>query len=330
MAGSKSKDTIIRDAKKVISIEKQAIDDLQKRFTKPGFRDNFASAIDLLYKCKGKVVVMGIGKSGIIAQKIVATFNSTGTYSIFLHTADTIHGDLGAIREDDVVLIISKSGSTNDIKTLLPIFKSQKIKIVSIVGNMKSELARLSDYTIDASVNIEACPHNLAPTSSTTVTLVIGDAIAISLLQKKGFSENDFATLHPGGNLGAKLLLKVEDIMVKGDDIPRVKENAMLKEVIYEMSSKRLGCTAVVNGKSIKGFITDGDIRRYLEKNMNLENTKAKDVMTKNPKKARSNMLAKRALEFMEDNKITQLLVSDSDGKLAGIVHMHKLIETGL
>ena len=330
MNASKSKDKIIKDAKQVVSIEKQAIDDLQKRFTNPNFRDNFASAIDLMYKCKGKVVVMGIGKSGIIAQKIVATFNSTGTYSIFLHTADTIHGDLGAIRDEDVVLIISKSGSTNDIKTLIPIFKSLKIKIVSITGNIKSELARLSDFTIDSSVNKEACPHNLAPTSSTTVTLVIGDAMAVSLLQKNGFSESDFASLHPGGNLGTKLLLKVEDIMVTGDDIPTVKETAGLKEVIYEISSKRLGCAAVATGKVIKGFITDGDIRRYLEKNMNLENTKAKDVMTRNPKRIKENMLAKGALEYMENNKITQLIVTDKTGKLSGIIHMHKLIETGL
>ena len=330
MTASKSKDKILKDAKQVVSIEKQAIDDLQKRFANPKFRDNFASAIDLIYKCKGKVVVMGIGKSGIIAQKIVATFNSTGTYSIFLHTSDTIHGDLGAVREDDVVLIISKSGSTNEIKTLIPIFKALKIKIISIAGNTHSELGRLSDITIDASVNKEACPHNLAPTSSTTVTLVIGDAMAISLLQKNGFSENDFASLHPGGNLGAKLLLKVEDIMVKGKEVPAVKESASMKEVIYEMSSKRLGCTAVTSGKIIKGFITDGDIRRYLEKNMNLENTKAKDVMTKNPKRIKENILAKRALEYMENNKITQLIVTDKNGKLSGIVHMHKLIETGL
>lgn len=330
MAVSKSKEQVLSNAKKVVEIEKSSIADLQKKFSNPGFRDNFAGAIDLIYKCKGKVVVMGIGKSGIIAQKIVATFNSTGTYSIFLHTADTIHGDLGAIREDDVVLIISKSGSTNDIKTLIPIFKSLKIKIVSITGNTKSELARLSDYTIDASVSKEACPHNLAPTSSTTVTLVIGDTMAISLLHRKGFTENDFATLHPGGNLGAKLLLKVEDIMVTGEGIPLVKENATMKEVIYEISSKRLGCAAVTTGKVIKGFITDGDIRRYLENNLNLEKTKARDIMTKKPKMIKEGLLAKAALEFMENNKITQLIVTDKNGKLAGIVHMHKLIETGL
>lgn len=330
MAVSKSKDNILRDAKQVVSIEKQSIDDLLKRFTNPKFRDNFSSAIETIHKCKGKVVVMGIGKSGIIAQKIVATFNSTGTYSIFLHTADTIHGDLGAVREDDVVLIISKSGSTNDINTLIPIFKSLKIKIISIVGNITSELAKVSDHVIDASIKKEACPHNLAPTSSTTVTLVIGDAMAVALLNKNGFSEKDFASLHPGGSLGAKLLLKVSDIMVKGDDIPAVKEGDGLKEVIYEISSKRLGCAVVTTGKTIKGFITDGDIRRYLEKNLDLTKTKAREVMTGNPKNIEENTLAKRALEFMEDNKITQLVITDKNGKLAGIVHMHKLIEVGL
>ena len=330
MAVSKGKEQVIRNAKKVIEIEKAAITDLQKRFSNKRFSDDLSAAVDLIYKCKGKVVVMGTGKSGIIAQKIVATFNSTGTYSIFQHTADTVHGDLGAVREDDLVLIISKSGSTAEIKTLIPIFKSLNIKIISMVGDLKSELAKLSDIVLDVSIKKEACPHNLAPTSSTTTTLVLGDAIAITLLQKRGFSEKDFASFHPGGNLGRKLLLKISDIMVTGDDIPVVKESDKLKEVIYEISSKRLGCAVVTNKKTIKGIITDGDIRRYLEKNMDLKNTNAKDVMTSNPKRVTDNILAKTALEFMEDNKITQLIVTDKSDKLSGMIHMHKLIETGL
>lgn len=326
---TKSKKDILRDAKKVISIEKRAISDLEKRFSRPSFMESFSEAVEIISKCKGKVIVTGMGKSGIIAQKIVATFNSTGTYSIFMHSADSIHGDLGVVKEDDVVILISKSGDTNEVKQLIPIFKNLKIKIISILGDMKSELARVSNIAIDASVKEEACPHNLAPTSSTTTALVIGDAMAVALLRKSGFSKEDFANYHPGGNLGKKLLLKVEDIMTKGKDIPIVSKNAGLKDVIYMISSKRLGCTCVTENNTLLGMITDGDIRRYLERSLDIKNITAEKLMNKKPKKINKNMLAVRALEEMELNKITQLVVTDGS-KLSGIIHMHRLVELGL
>lgn len=331
MNKSKAQRKIISNGKKVISIEKNAIADLEKRFRNGNFLENFIEAVETVYKCKGKVVVTGIGKSGIIAQKIVATFNSTGTYSIFLHSSDSLHGDLGVVRKEDVVLIISKSGDTSEIKQLILNFKMLNIKIIAIVGNIESELANLSDIVLDASVKEEACPHNLAPTSSTTAAVVLGDALSIALLQKREFTSENFAMVHPGGNIGKRLLLKVEDIMTKGDDIPVVKMNANLKDVIYMISSKRLGCSCVVNNSKIVGIITDGDIRRLLEKNLDgLNNTKAKDIMNSNPKIISKDLLAYAALELMEKNKITQLIVGDKRKKPIGIIHMHRLVEEGL
>lgn len=322
---------ILSNGKKVISIEKQAITDLEKRFRSETFSRNFIEAVDTIYKCKGKIVVTGIGKSGIIAQKIVATFNSTGTYSIFLHSADSLHGDLGVLRKDDVALIISKSGDTEEIKQLIPNFKILSIKIISIVGDKDSGLAKLSDIVLDASVKEEACPHNLAPTSSTTVAVVLGDALAISLLQRRDFTSDNFAMVHPGGNLGKRLLLKVDDLMVKEKDIPIVKINSKLKDLIYVISSKRLGCSCVVNKTKIAGIITDGDIRRLLGKNFDgLKNTTAKDIMNNNPKIISKDMLAINALELMEKNKIMQLIVGDKRKRPIGIIHMHRLVEEGL
>ncbi|HCA42879.1 MAG TPA: D-arabinose 5-phosphate isomerase [Bacteroidetes bacterium] len=320
----------MKNGKKVISIERKALEDLEKRFNNKTFTQNFYDAVESIYKCKGKIIVTGIGKSGIIAQKIVATFNSTGTYSIFLHSADSIHGDLGILREEDIVIIISKSGDSNEVKEIIPVFKNLKIKIISILGNLGSELAKISDMVLDASIREEACPHNLAPTTSTTVALVIGDALAVSLLQKRNFRKEDFAFFHPGGVLGKKLLLKVEDIMVKGKDIPYVNEKANIKDVIYRISSGRLGCAVVVNGKKVKGIITDGDIRRLLEKNLEIKNVKASEIMSKNPKLIQKDTLAQRALEIMETNKITSLIISDKKNSLGGIIHIHKLIELGL
>jgi len=322
---------IIANGKRVVSIEKKAVEDLEKRFKEPGFQNNFAEAIDVIYKCKGKVVVTGIGKSGIIAQKIVATFNSTGTYSIFLHTADSLHGDLGVIRKEDVALVISKSGDTGEIKQLIPTFRSLNIKLISIIGDMSSELSRLSDIALNASVREEACPHNLAPTSSTTAAVALGDALAIALLQKREFTSDNFAMVHPGGNLGKRLLLRVEDLMVKNEDLPLVNLNLDLRDVIFMISSKRLGCACVTNGNKIAGIITDGDIRRALEKNFDrLNTTKAKDVMNPDPKVISKDMLAIAALELMEKNKITQLIVGDKSNRPLGIIHMHRLIEEGL
>lgn len=322
---------IISDGRQVVSTEKRAITDLEKRFQNPGFQKNFIAAVETIFKCKGKVVVTGIGKSGIIAQKIVATFNSTGTYSIFLHSADSIHGDLGVLRKEDVVMIISKSGDTEEIRQLIPNLKLLKVKIISIVGDVNSGLAKISDIALDASVKEEACPHNLAPTSSTTAAVVLGDSLAISLLQKREFTSENFAMVHPGGNLGKRLLLRVGDIMVKESDVPVVDINSSLKDLIYEISSKRLGCVCVVNKGKITGIITDGDIRRLLGKNFEgLGKTKAKDIMNKNPKIISGDMLAISALELMEKNKITQLIVGNSRKEPVGIIHLHRLVEEGL
>ena len=320
----------IRNARDVVLKEKNEVQLLLKRFGEKKFQSGFSAAIEAVFKCKGKVVISGVGKSGLVAQKIVATFNSTGTHSVFLHSADSIHGDLGIVEDDDVVILISKSGESEEIKNVVPYLKNLKTKIILITGNLKSALAKNSDIVIDASVKVEACPHNLAPTSSSTVTLIIGDALAVALLQKRGFTREDFAFLHPGGVLGRKLLLKVEDIMVKDKDIPVVKKDAKLKDVIYEMSSKRLGCAVVMNNNRIEGFITDGDIRRLLENDVEVRTVLAKDLMNKKPKTIQRQTLAKTALEIMEKNKITQLIVVDKSKKLCGILHIHSLIELGL
>ncbi|MBK8551692.1 MAG: KpsF/GutQ family sugar-phosphate isomerase [Ignavibacteria bacterium] len=331
MKKSKSQRNIISNGRKVISIEKNAIAGLEKRFRNEEFIKYFIEAVETIYKCKGKVVVTGIGKSGIIAQKIVATFNSTGTYSIFLHSADSVHGDLGVLRKEDVVIIISKSGDSEEIKQIIPSIKILNIKIIALVGVTDSELAKLSDIVLDASVKEEACPHNLAPTSSTTAAMVLGDAIAIALLQKRDFTSENFALVHPGGNLGKRLLLKVDDIMTKGEDIPVVKIKDNLKDVIYMISSKRLGCACVISKTKIAGIVTDGDIRRLLEKNFDkISNTKAYDIMNPNPKIISKDMLALSALELMEKNKITQLIVGDKNKRPIGIIHMHRLLEEGL
>jgi arabinose-5-phosphate isomerase len=323
-------DKIIKDARQVISKEKRSIIDLEKRFLKTDFQKKFIKAAETIYNCKGKVVVTGIGKSGIIAQKIAATFNSTGTYSTFLHSADSIHGDLGIVREEDIVILISKSGGTTEVTRLLPVFKELGVKTILITGNLNSNLAKACDIILDSSVKEEACPLNLAPTSSSTTALVLGDSLAVALLEKRGFTKEDFAAVHPGGMLGRKLLLKVEDIMVKGKEIPVVQPNTDLKDLIYEISSKRLGCTIVKNSREILGIITDGDIRRLLEKGSKFDSLKAKDIMNKNPKIITRDTLAKNALEVMEKNKITQLIICDSKKMLAGMIHIHSLVELGL
>ena len=322
---------IIKNAKKVVCIEKKEIASLERRFNEKNFSDKFVSAVEAIYKCKGKVVVTGVGKSGIIAQKIVATFNSTGTYSIFLHSADSVHGDLGILRDEDIVIVISKSGDSSDVTQIIPLLKTLKLKIIAIIGNTSSEIAKLSDIVLDASVKEEACPHNLAPTSSSTIALVLGDALAIALLQKRDFSREDFARFHPGGILGKKLLLKVSDLLQEENKIPIVNFDANLKDIIYMISSKRLGCTCVVKKNKVVGIITDGDIRRFLEKNIErITTTKAKDIMNSVPKLIPPNTLARTALEIMEENKITQLIVADKKRKVLGVLHMHRLIEEGL
>jgi len=321
---------IIKDGRQVVIKEKKAIIELEKRFSESGFQSNFTKAVEDIYRCKGKIVISGIGKSGIVAQKIVATFNSTGTNSIFLHSADSIHGDLGVVREEDIVILISKSGGTAEVTRLIPVLKKIGVEIILITGNVDSQLAESSDIVLDSSVKEEACSLNLAPTSSSTSALVLGDALAIALLEKRGFTEEDFAAVHPGGILGRKLLLKIQDLMVKGKDIPVVSPSTGLKEVIYMISSKRLGCTVVKNKDKILGIITDGDIRRLLARDFDMNKVTAKDIMSKNPKTISESMLAKNALEIMEKNKITQLIICNKANKLSGIVHIHLLVELGL
>jgi arabinose-5-phosphate isomerase len=319
-------DPSIERAKEVIRIEARAVRALESRIGK-----NFSEAVDLIYNCKGRVIITGIGKSGLVARKIVATMNSTGTAAIFLHPSDAVHGDLGMVRKEDVVICISKSGDTKEIRELLPMFKRLGVKIISMVGASNSHLAKQSDVILDISVEEEACPYDLAPTASTTATLAMGDALAMTLLQKRNFTEEDFAMFHPGGNLGKRLLLKVEEIMTSGADVPKVKENVPLSEAIMEMTSKRLGATCVVNGEDkLRGIITDGDLRRLLQKTTNVANLTAAEAMTRNPKTIRPDILAAVALEEMETFSITQLVVVDGSHHPIGMVHLHDLVKAGL
>ena len=290
---------------------------------------DFEKAVTAISNCKGRVVISGIGKSAVIAQKIVATFNSTGTPSIFMHAADAIHGDLGMVQEQDVVIIISKSGESPEIKVLVPLIRNFGNTLISIVGNMESSLAKHSDIILNTTVEQEACPNNLAPTSSTTAQLVMGDALAVCLMELNGFQSDDFAKFHPGGSLGKKLYLRVSDLFVNNEK-PRVLAADSLKEVIVEMTEKRLGITAVVDANTILlGIITDGDLRRMLEKNVQIDKITAGDIMTKNPVTIGPDEMAVDALDLLRKKEITQLAVTDN-GKYAGILHLHDLIREGL
>lgn len=317
---------IIKTGKNVIRIESEAVSQLENSINK-----DFVKAVDTIYSSKGRVVLTGMGKSGLIARKIVATLNSTGTAAIYLHPTDALHGDLGMVRKEDVVIIISKSGSTDEFSKLLPMFKRLGVKLIAMSGNPESSLVKESDIFLNISVKEEACPHDLAPTSSTTATLVMGDALSVALLQKRGFTAEDFALLHPGGSLGKRLSLKIEEIMTKGDGVPIIRENSSIKDVILEMTSKRLGTTCVVNkdGKLI-GVITDGDLRRLLEKTMDVKDLAAIDIMSKNPKVTDKDYLASFALQIMESHKITSLIVADQNKKPIGIIHLHDLLNLGL
>ena len=290
--------------------------------------DDFADATQLIYKSKGRVIITGIGKSAIIANKIVATLNSTGTPAVFMHAADAIHGDLGLILKQDVVICISKSGNTPEIKVLVPLIKSAKNKMIAITGNIDSFLGQHANYILNAYVEKEACPNNLAPTTSTTAQLVIGDALAICLLNLRGFSSNDFAKYHPGGALGKKLYLRVKDISSVNEK-PKVTPTTNIRNVIVEITEKMLGVTAVVENGEIIGIITDGDLRRMLTKVDDFTALTAKDIMGANPKRIQAEAMAVDALELMEANDISQLLVEEN-GKYAGIVHLHDLIKEGI
>jgi len=314
---------ILKTAITTINTEAEAIKNLTNLLDQ-----GFVDAVKAIYNSNGRVILTGIGKSANIAAKIVATLNSTGTPAIFMHAADAIHGDLGNIQKDDVVICISKSGNTPEIKVLIPLIKNYGNKIAGITGNTDSFLAKNSDFVLNSYVEKEACPNNLAPTSSTTAQLVIGDALAVCLLSLKDFSSNDFAKYHPGGALGKKLYLRVNDI-VANNEIPKVDLNADVKDVIVEISKKRLGTTAVIDQDKIAGIITDGDIRRMLENNSDISELKAKDIMGKHPIIVDANTMAVKALEIMQTNNITQILVTEND-KYLGVVHFHDLLKEGI
>lgn len=310
-------------AKKTIQTESDAIRNLGTLLN-----EDFAKAVSSIISSKGRVVISGIGKSAIIASKIVATLNSTGTPAIFMHAADAIHGDLGTVQKDDVVICISKSGNTPEIKMLIPLIKRGKNKLIAMTGNTDSFLAQQSDFVLNTFVEKEACPNNLAPTTSTTAQMVIGDALAICLLELKGFSSTDFAKYHPGGSLGKRLYLRVEDI-VANNQKPQVSPDSDIKKVIVEISQKMLGVTAVVENDQIVGVVTDGDIRRMLNKYDSINGLTAKDVMSLQPKTIETEVLAIKALEVMQEKGISQLLAVEGK-KYKGIVHLHNLINEGI
>ena len=318
--------TIIAKGKEVIRIEGKAVAALEGRIG-----EEFAKAVMLLEQCRGRVIITGVGKSGIIARKIVATMNSTGTPAVFLHPGDAVHGDLGIVRSGDVMICISKSGNTDEINTLLPMIKRIGVPIISLVGAAASTLARESEVVLDASVEAEACPHDLAPTASTTAALALGDAIAVALLEQREFGRDDFALYHPGGTLGKRLLLRVDELMVTGEGIPRVTAAVPLRDAIVEMTTKRLGCTCVVRPDgTLDGIVTDGDLRRLLQKHSDVSALTAGMVMTRNPKTARKGSLAYLVLQEMEAHKITQIIVVDEANRPAGVVHLHDLVNAGL
>jgi arabinose-5-phosphate isomerase len=319
-------DQIIQKAKEVIRIEDNAVHSLLDRID-----DEFAKAVRVIAESKGRVVLTGMGKSGLIARKIVATLNSTGTAAIYLHPTDALHGDLGMVRREDVVILISKSGDTEEIINLIPLLKRLNVILIGMVGIRDSKVGNACDIVLNISVKEEACPYDLAPTASSTVTLVMGDALAIALLDYKGFTEEDFALLHPGGSLGKRLSLRLSEIMVKDNAIPIVNQNASLKDAILEITSKRLGVTSVVDdSRKLVGIITDGDLRRLLEKTPEIKNLKASDVMSRNPKTIKPDYLASFALQYMENFKITSLVVIDEGNKPVGFIHLHELVKLGL
>lgn len=317
---------ILKRGKKVIEIEGKTVLSLEERIN-----DQFVKAIKLISNCSGRVIISGVGKSGIIARKIVSSMNSTGTPALFLHPSDALHGDAGIIRKDDVIICISYSGSTAEMVRLIPIIKRIGVKIIAMIGNINSYLAEQADVFLDISVEEEACPLNLAPTSSSTATLVIGDALAVTLLEEKNFTKEDFAFYHPEGSLGKRLLMKIEDIMVRGEDVPIVNIKTPLKDTILTITKKRLGATCVIDqtGK-LSGIITDGDLRRALQNSENLTNLTAKDIMTAEPKVIRGNILAASALTTMEQYNITQLIVIDDQSIPVGMVHIHELVKSGI
>jgi arabinose-5-phosphate isomerase len=320
--------SVVEKAKRVLRIEAQSILDLAERVD-----GMFLQAIDILIHCRGKVVLMGMGKSGLVARKIASTFASTGTPAFFLHPAEGVNGDFGMLAKEDAVIAISYSGETRELVEVLPLIKRYGNRLISLTGHAKSTLAKASDVHLDIHVTEEACPLGLAPTASTTATLALGDALAVTVMEKRGFKEEDFARLHPGGVLGKRLLLRVEDVMHAGEAFPMISEGASMKEAIFEITSKRLGVTGVSNGDGhLIGVITDGDLRRALEKFSDLLNRKAAEVMTKNPKWIERDALAAMAVQRMEEFSITSLFVFNSDARRfpVGIIHLHDLLKAGV
>ncbi len=318
-----SKETILASAQKTILAESEAISRLVDFLT-----EDFVKAVEIIYQSSGRLVVTGIGKSAIIAQKIVATLNSTGTPSLFLHASEAIHGDLGMVQPGDVVICISKSGNSPEIKVLVPLLKRFGNKLIAITGNTTSFLGKEADFVLNTYVESEACPNNLAPTNSTTAQLVMGDALAVCLMEMRQFTAEDFAKYHPGGALGKKLLLRVGD-MLDTTHKPLVTPEANIKTVIMEISEKRLGVTAVVENEKVIGIITDGDIRRMLNKTETITGLTAKDIMTVNPKRIKSTDLVSDALNILEDFSITQLMVIDQD-EYKGVIHLHDILKEGI
>jgi arabinose-5-phosphate isomerase len=315
--------SITDSAKKTLKIEADAISHLADLID-----NQFVSVVQLILQSEGRVVITGIGKSANIANKIVATLNSTGTPAVFMHAADAIHGDLGNVQKDDVVICISKSGESPEIKVLTPLVKNMGNLLVGMVGNMESFLAKQSDHVLNTTVEVEACPNNLAPTSSTTAQLAMGDALAVALMECRGFKASDFAKYHPGGALGKKLYTRMGDLLYD-DRKPQVSLEASLSDVILEISSNRLGATIVLEGEKICGVITDGDLRRMLGKGADISTLKAKDIMSPNPKTISMDALAVDGFHLMELNKITQLVVTNED-RYAGIVHLHDILKEGI
>ena len=319
----KSKKYIIESAISTLKLESEAILNLIQHLN-----DDFVSVVAAILNTKGRVIITGIGKSAIIAQKIVATFNSTGTPAIFMHAADSVHGDLGMIQKDDIVICLSKSGNTPEIKLLAPLLKQSNNLLIGMLGQVDSDLAKQADFILNTSVIKEACPHNLAPTTSTTAQLAMGDALAVCLLQARDFNTNDFARFHPGGSLGKRLYLKAGDLAIKNEK-PSISPFASVKDVIVEISKNRLGAVVVIEQAKILGVITDGDIRRMLENHSNIDDITAADIMGKNPKQIDKDELALLALEIIKENNITQLLVT-KDGVYYGIIHLHDLLQEGI
>ena len=319
----------IRTARRVLAIEGDAVAALRDRVDA-----SFARAVDLIHACTAKVIVTGMGKSGLICQKIASTLASTGTPAFFLHPAEGVHGDLGAMTPNDVVIAISYSGETDEILRILPVIRRMGVRLIAMTGGARSTLGRAADVTLDVSVKEEACPLSLAPTASTTATLAMGDALAVALMEKRGFKSEDFALLHPAGALGRKLLLRVEDLMHRGADLPSVGEGALMKEALLEISGKRLGVACVVDARgALAGVITDGDLRRAMERFPDLFQRRAREVMTRNPKWIAPDALAARALAVMEEHAITVLVVMKGMGKGGrkplGIIHIHDILRAG-